>query len=429
MENNPVIPLFLALGIIIASARIAGSVVRRFDQPRVLGELLVGILLGPTLVDLLHSSLFGLEQAHLQTTIVEFAELGVLLLMFKVGLEIQIDELLKVGRVAVIAGVLGALMPVFLVLPLLLAFGYGWQPALFAGVALAATSVSISAQVLMELGFLRTKEGSALLASALVDDVVAILLVSLTIAITGPREQIVASELVVIFVRMAAFISIAFAIAWFALPRLINWTDSRPESRHSYGDAAVALIVVLLFGWSAEYIGGVAAITGAFIAGVGLSRARGGARREIDVAVSNISYAFLVPIFFVSIGLQTDLSSFPLTALPLMGIILLVAVASKIIGCGLGARLSGFSGLESLRLGVCMISRGEVGLIIASLGLTSGVVQPGDPLFASLFMVIVLSTVLTPPLVRRVFQIGASEKRPVGPSEVSVRDMPETVDS
>ena len=163
MEHNSVIALFLVLGIIIAASRIAGSIARRFDQPRVLGELLVGVLLGPTLLDLLSTGLFGLGNAHLQESITQFAELGVIFLMFKVGLEVHLEELLKVGRVAVFSGMIGALLPVALAGPLIMAFGYGWQPALFAGVTLAATSVSISAQVLIEIGVLRTKEGSALL--------------------------------------------------------------------------------------------------------------------------------------------------------------------------------------------------------------------------------------------------------------------------
>lgn len=406
MENNPVIALFLVLGIIIAASRFAGSIARRFDQPRVLGELIIGVLLGPTVLDLLHTSLFGLGDAHLEATIVELAELGVIFLMFKVGLEVHIEELLKVGRVATLAGVLGALVPIFLSMPLIMADGHAWQPALFAGVTLAATSVSISAQVLIELGVLRTKEGNGLLATALIDDVVAILLISLTIAITGPQEQVDGGALLLIVLRMAAYIVIAALIAWFLLPRLMNWIDALPESRYSYGNAAVAIILMLVFGWSAEYFGGVAPITGAFIAGVGLSRAHTQVRRDVDQAVSNISYAFLVPVFFISVGLQTDLSSFPLSALPLMIVLLLAAAVSKIIGCGLGARLGGFNNIESLRLGVCMISRGEVGLIIASLGLSTGIFNSTDPLFASLFMVIVLTTLITPPLVRAVFQIG-----------------------
>ncbi|MFN8448027.1 MAG: cation:proton antiporter [Anaerolineae bacterium] len=126
-------------------------------------------------------------------------------------------------------------------------------------------------------------------------------------------------------------------------------------------------------------------------------------RHEIEHAASNIAYAFLVPIFFVDVGLQTDLSTFPLSALPLALLLLLVGLVSKVGGCGLGARLGGFTNRESLQLGVCMISRGEVGLIIATLGLSSGVFHADQPLFASLFLVILLTTVVTPILVRQVF--------------------------
>lgn len=404
MENTPTAALFLVLGIIILASRIGGSLARRFDQPRVLGELVIGVILGPTLIDSLHTAAFGINEAHLEETVFELAELGVLLLMFKVGLDVHLGELAKVGKVAILAGIIGAVLPAALALPLVLAFGHSWQEGLFAGVTLAATSVSISAQVLLELGVLQTKEGNALLATALIDDVVAILLVSLTIAITGPAETAAAGDLALIVVRMAAYIIVATLTAWFLLPPIVTWAHYHPEIAQSYGLPAVALIMTLIFGWSAAYFGGVAMITGAFIAGVGLSRTREAIKRPIDTAMSSIAYAFLVPIFFVSVGLHVDLSQFPLEALPFAALLLLVAVVSKIIGCGGGAKLGGFTNQESLRLGICMISRGEVGLIIASLGVSSGVLSPHEPVFATLFLVILLSTVLTPPLVRRVFQ-------------------------
>lgn len=409
MGNTPVVTLFLVLGIIITAARVGGSLARRFDQPRVLGELIVGVLLGPTLMDLLHTSVFDINAAHLEETVFELAELGVLLLMFKVGLDVHLHELAKVGVVAGIAGVTGALLPVAMTIPVVMAFGYGWQSALFAGVTLAATSVSISAQVLLELGVLRTKEGNALLATALIDDVVAILLVSLAIAITSPQESAAAGDLLLIVARMVLYIGAAFAVAWFILPRIITGISNHTVASQSYGVAAFALTMALLFGWSAQYFGGVATITGAFIAGVGLSRSREAIKRPIDAAVSNLSYAFLVPIFFVSVGLHVDLSAFPLAALPFAALVLVLAVVSKVVGCGAGARFGGFNNQEALRLGVCMISRGEVGLIIASLGVTSGVLLPQEPVFATLFLVILLTTVLTPPLVRRVFQEKLTE--------------------
>ncbi|MCL4248550.1 MAG: cation:proton antiporter [Anaerolineae bacterium] len=416
MEANPAVALFLALGLIIAASRIAGAVVRRIGQPRVLGELIIGIVLGPTLLDMLHWDIFN--GAHLEEPVFEFAELGVLLLMFLVGLEVNLKELAKVGRVAAFAGFAGALLPAALTLPLLLLFDYGWAPALFAGVTLAATSVSISAQVLLELGFLRTKEGNALLATALIDDILAILLVSLATALVASGGEVNAAELVIIIIRMSAYLVIAFLLAWYGIPRFIDWISDQPVLAQSAGIAASALVVMLLFAWSAQELGGVATITGSFIAGVGFSRAREHLRHVIEEAASAIAYAFLVPIFFVNVGLQADLSTFPLSALPLALLLLVIGIVSKIGGCGAGALLGGFNRQESLRLGVCMISRGEVGLIIASLGLSTRVFRPNDPLFASLFFVILLTTLVTPILVRMVFprreETTAADKVAVG---------------
>ncbi len=405
MEQNPAIALFLALGVIIAASRIGGAVARQLGQPRVLGELIVGVILGPTLLDLLHAPI--LNGVDLHETIKQLAELGVLLLMFIVGLEVNVKELAKVGKVGVIAGFIGAVLPVIFGLPLVMAFGYGWEPALFAGVTLAATSVSISAQVLLELGLLRTKVGNALLATALIDDVLAILLVSLAVAISGSGgEAAVAVDvgaLLIIIARMALYIGGAFLLAWFVLPRFMSWLDRMPAVRQSYGIPAIALLLALLFGWSAETWGGVAAITGAFIAGVGFSRAKEDIRHEIEEAAQNMAYAFLVPIFFINVGLETNLQIFPLSALPFALLLLIAALISKIGGCAIGARMGGFNNRQSLQLGVCMISRGEVGLIIASLGLSAGVFHADQPLFASLFLVILLTTVITPILVRQVF--------------------------
>ena len=407
-DVNPFIPLMFALGVILLASRTGGALARRLNQPRVLGQLIVGLVLGPTVLDFLHWGI--LQGADLQHTIKEFAELGVLLLMFNIGLEVQLSELAKVGKVAVFAGVLGVVAPVAFTAMVLIPAGYDWQPALFAGVTLAATSVSISAQVLLELGYLRTKEGNALLATALIDDVLAILAVSLTLVLAGSggsEGDSDISQLLVIILQMAGYIVVAFLVAWYLLPRALQWIEGRPELSQAYGIPIFALASALIFGWSAEYLGGVAAITGAFIAGVGLSKLQNrNIKHEIEQTMSHLAYVFLVPIFFVDVGLGTDLSNFPMDALPFMLILLLMAVISKVFGAGLGARMGGFNLRESLRVGVCMVSRGEVGLIIISIGLSSGIIDGGSELYASLFMVILLTTVLTPPLVRWVFQTG-----------------------
>ena len=405
---NPFIPLMLALGIILLASRAGGAIARLLGQPRVLGQLIVGVILGPTVLDMLHWGI--LQGVDLQSTVKEFAELGVLLLMFNIGLEVHLSELAKVGKVAVFAGVLGVVVPVAFTAIVVLPYGYDMIPALFAGVTLAATSVSISAQVLLELGYLHTKEGNALLATALIDDVLAILAVSLTLVLAGAggsQSQTGAdySQLLVIILQMAGYIIVAFLLAWYGLPRIMRWIQQHSPLSSADGIPIFALISALLFGWSAEYIGGVAAITGAFIAGVGLSQLPAtGMKRQIEQSMSQLAYVFLVPIFFVDVGLETDLSLFQLDALPFMLLLLLMAVLSKVLGAGFGARMGGFDLRESLRVGVCMVSRGEVGLIIISIGLTSGILDSSSELYASLFMVILLTTVFTPPMVRWVFQ-------------------------
>jgi Kef-type K+ transport system membrane component KefB len=399
MESSLVAQLFLALSLMIGAAQLAGTAARSIGQPRVFGELLAGVVLGPTLFDMLHWSTFD-DPALLGKTLEEFAELGVLFLMFTVGLEVHLKELLNVGRVALWGGLFGAALPVAMAMPVVLVYDFDTESALFVGVVLAATSVSISAQTMLELGVLRTKEGLGLLATAVIDDILAILLLSVVIATMASETSASAAELVWIFVKMMLYLGGAMAVAWFVLPPVFNWLHH--NRRFSSGTASFALIMALFFGWSADVLGGVAAITGAFIAGMGLSQTNERAKYEIVTTVQHIAYAFLVPIFFVNVGLHIDLKEVGGDMIPLAVLLIVAAAISKVVGSGIGARLGGFTNGESFRLGVCMISRGEVGLIIATLGLANGLLD--GELFEPLFLVILVTTVMTPPLVRWVFR-------------------------
>ena len=400
MHDNPVVPLLLAISLILCAARLAGAAARRLGQPRVLGELLVGVALGPTLLNLLHWG--PLAAGHLDATIKELAELGVLVLMFNIALEIQPRELMAVGRTAVYAGILGAVVPLGVIALLTWGFGFPTHVAVLAGVVLSANSTSISAQTLLELGVLRTKEGNAMLATALVDDVLAITLVSIAVALTGGTGEVTWLGLAWVVLRMILFFSAAGFVAWVVLPRLMNWIHLTPEFGQLYGVPVFALMFALFLGWSAETLGGVAAISGTFLAGFGLSRINARAKHEVEQASAYVSYAFLVPIFFVSIGLVTDFAQLGLSSLPYAGLLILASVVTKVVGTGAGALLGGFNRVEALRLGVCMISRGEVGLIMASIGLARGIFD--DQVFPSLLLAILVSTLVTPPLVRLVFR-------------------------
>jgi Kef-type K+ transport system membrane component KefB len=400
VHANPVVPLLLAISLILCAARLAGAVARRLGQPRVLGELLVGIALGPTLLNLLHWG--PVAGGHPEGTIRHLAELGVLILMFKIGLEIELRELMAVGRVALYGGLLGAAVPLGVIGGLTWAFGFPPQVAFLTGVVLAANSTSISAQTLLELGLLRTKEGNAMLATALVDDVLAIALVSVSIALTGTTGELSSLAIAWIVFRMLAFLVGGALVAWWVLPRLMNWIHVTPELGQLYGVPVFALTFALALSWSAETVGGVAAISGAFLAGLGLSRINASARHEVDLAAANVSYAFLVPVFFVSIGLETDLRRLGMASLPYAATLIVAAILTKVVGTGAGALLGGFGRQSALRLGVCMISRGEVGLIMASIGLARGLFD--DAVFPPLLLTILVSTVVTPPLVRLVFR-------------------------
>jgi Kef-type K+ transport system membrane component KefB len=250
VESNLIAQLFLAVALIVAAAQLAGSAARSIGQPRVFGELLAGVILGPTLLNILHWSVFD-EPELLRKTVEELAGLGVLFLMFTVGLEVHLRELLSVGKVALWAGVLGALLPLALGAMAAGVFDYSFESSLYAGVVLAASSVSISAQTLLELGVLRTKEGLGLLATAVIDDVLAILMLSMVLATLGPGTEASAGEIIWILVRMAIYLAGALAVAWFVLPRLFNRIHHTRQL--APGTASFALIAALLFGWWAVW--------------------------------------------------------------------------------------------------------------------------------------------------------------------------------
>jgi Kef-type K+ transport system membrane component KefB len=275
-----------------------------------------------------------------------------------------------------------------------LPFGYQGNAALFVGIILTATSVSISAQTLLELGVLRTREGITLLGAAVVDDVLVIVILSIFLALTGGAAGLGAVAGVI--VNMLLYLALAVALGWLALPRLARWVDRQPISE---GLAAMVLTSALLFAWAAEVVGGLAAITGAFIAGAGLSRSA--LRDKIEEKMRTLTYAFLVPIFFVSIGLHANAREIAGPLAPFLIALLVVAVASKLIGSGLGALWSGFSRREALRVGIGMISRGEVGLIVASIGVREGVIEPA--VFSVVVILVLLTTLVTPILLRAAF--------------------------
>ncbi len=383
--------LTLALAIIILAAKAGGLISVRLRQPAVLGELIVGVLLGPTLIDLIHLPFFT-DPELLGEEVYDLATLGVVFLMFSAGLEIELSEMRHAGRGALLSGSLGVIAPLVMGALAALPFGYQGNAPWFIGIILSATSVSISAQTLLELGVLRTREGITLLGAAVVDDVLVLIILSVFLALVGGSG----GDVVLVVVKMLGYLLISGLLGWLVLPRVVAWVDRQPISE---GLIASVVFVTLMFAWSAEVIGGLAAITGAFIAGVGLGRSP--LREKIETKMRVVTYGLLVPIFFVSIGLEANARALTGVMLPLLLVLLAVAILSKVLGAGLGARLAGFTNQQALRVGVGMVSRGEVGLIVASIGVREGLI--GSEVFAVIVVLILLTTLITPPLLRGVF--------------------------
>ncbi|MRS02419.1 cation:proton antiporter [bacterium] len=401
--------LITAISIILLAAKLAGYFSTRIGQPSVFGELLVGVLLGPSLLNLIN--LPFINNSHISEMITELGELGVMLLMFLAGLELHLRDLAKNTRVAALAGVFGVVVPVGLGALFGELLGMDFTHSMFLGLTLGATSVSISAQVLIELKLIRSRVGLSLLGAAIFDDVLVILLLSSFVAFLSSSGG--TSSIIVVFGKMLLFFGLSVGFGLWVLPRITKFVHKLPVSQ---GVTTMAIVVLLFYGLAAELVGGMAAITGAFLAGLMFGRTP--EKSLIEGNLHSISYAFFVPIFFISIGLSVDLHSVNLTSLWIIAAISAIAVVGKVVGSGVGALMAKLNFTEALQLGIGMISRGEVGLIIAKIGLDEGYLS--GELFSSIIAMILITTVITPPLLRWSFTQNKKKKTEVDEAESSM---------
>jgi len=314
--------------------------------------------------------------------------------MFIAGLELHLDELTRNTKVSALSGIMGVLAPVVLGAGTGLLFGFEWDTALFLGLTLGATSVSISAQTLMELKVLRTRVGLGLLGAAVFDDVMIILLLSIFLAVVSGGTSLLG--ILWILAKMVIFLSVSTAFGLYVLPKLVRVTRRLPISQ---GVLSLAVVVMLFYGVAAEVVGGMAAITGAFLAGLMFARCE--EKERLEQGVLALAYGLFVPIFFVSIGLEVNIRDLQAEILLLTVAIILVAILSKFVGSGLGARWAGFSWRESWQLGAGMVSRGEVGLIVANVGIGAGLVSGEE--FSAIVGMVLATTIVTPPMLRALF--------------------------
>ena len=377
--------VFRSLAIIIIAAKFFGLCARKLKAPQVVGEIVAGLIVGPSVLGLVgYSDFLGY-----------MAEIGVMLLMFTAGLETRISDLRKTGFKALLIACSGVFVPLVGGTLLYMSF-YGFAPwgdeefykALFVGLILTATSVSITVQTLKELGKISEFVGTTIVSAAIIDDVIGIFVLTIVIGMKDPSQDIGKTFL------MSGLFFLASLVFGYLFYRVFKVIDKRwPHTRRI---PIIGLAMCFIMSYCAQKYFGVADITGAYVAGVILSSLDDSTyiSRKMDIN----SYMIFGPVFFASIGLQTDIKSVDTSILLFSGCFVLVGLLTKIIGCGAVSRICGFKGRDCLKIGIGMMTRGEVALIVAQRALSVGALS--GAYFTSVIFLIVVSSILTPILLK-----------------------------
>ncbi len=376
------------LALIILFAKFFALVARKFNAPQVAGEIIAGILIGPTLLNLVQDTDF----------LSQMAEVGVILLMFSAGLETDLEQLKKSGVKATLIACAGVFTPLIFGTLMYMCF-YGFDiigseefiRALFIGTILTATSVSITVQVLKELGKISSELGMTIMSAAIIDDVLGILVLTAVIGIKDPKSNPV----------MVAGKTVAFFLLVIIVGMIVYQIMKRIDERypHTRRIPIISISIAFILSFVADRYFGVADITGAFCAGVILSSLKDSSYIERRVDIN--SYTFFGPVFFASIGLQTNLRTLDSTILLFSVAFVVVGLLAKIVGCGLMAQILGYRGRSALKVGVGMMTRGEVALIVTQRGLKAGII--GSEYFTSVILLIIVSSLLTPLILKALF--------------------------
>lgn len=378
------------LAIIIAVAEGFGLLSRKIKLPQVVGQIIAGLLIGPCLLGWVENTEY----------IKIFAEVGVVLIMFSAGLETNLKTLIKTGPIALLIACMGVAVPLVLGTIITMVFR-GWAAvgtpefykAVFIGVIMTATSVSITVQTLKEMGKLKTELGTTIVSAAIIDDVIGIVVLTVVLGMAKGDGAGVGS----ILIRTVLFFVLACGIG-FLLYKLFSFLDKRYPHRRRIVIMSIAMCFALSY--VAEKFFGIAEITGAFVAGVILCNIQDS--EYVDRRVGIGSYLFFGPIFFASIGLKTDIKNISWSLLAFAAAFVAVALLSKIIGCGFAAKVTKHTWKESLICGIGMMTRGEVALIVAQKGLDSGLITAEE--FTPVILLIILSSILTPVFLKLAFK-------------------------
>ena len=383
----------ISIALILLSTKVLGLFSKVVRLPQVVGALLAGIILGPACLGIVHPT----------EMLSNLSEIGVIVLMFAAGLETDIDELKRSGKASFLIALIGVLVP----LAGGAAVAYFFNDStdsnvmlqnIFIGIILTATSVSITVETLKEMGKLSTRAGNAILGAAIIDDILGI--IALTVVISMADESV---NIGIVLLKILGFFAFTFVAAVGYHYAFKKWTDNSAVKLRRY--VVISFVFCLVLAYCAEVFFGVADITGAFFAGLALSGTK--KSEYISKRFDTLSYLLLSPIFFAGIGLKVELPKMNGEIVLFTVLLCVVAALTKVIGCGLGAKICKYTSKESLQIGVGMISRGEVALIVANKGEAVGLMS--DKFFAPVIIMVVFTTVVTPVLLKLVFKDKTSE--------------------
>ena len=375
--------LFLIIALILLSTKVFAIAMKRIHLPQVIGALAAGVLLGPAVFNLVRPN-------EIISTI---AQIGVILLLFSAGMETDLKMLrgsLKSSLLISVLGIAAALGGGFAAAFL---FGKPSFESFFVGVIIASMSTSITVEALSEMGKLKTKSGTALLGASLFDDILVIMILALTLGMGSDGFSI--SSLAIILLRIAAFFVFAIGTG-LCVNKLFNWSFSRFGDKRRFSVFAIAYC--FLMAYLAELFG-LADITGAYLAGIAFCSTR--CVESLETKTHSLSYMFFTPVFLANIGIQTSFDGMTANMVFFTAALVGVAILSKVIGCGLGAKISKFTNRESLQIGVGMVARGEVSFIVAAKGIAAGYI--GSLLFPSIIVVVLVTVLVTPLLLKAAF--------------------------
>ena len=393
------------LALILLSTKLFGLVTHKFKMPQVVGALAAGLILGPAMLNVLQETDF----------ITKLSEVGVIVLMFTAGLETDIQELKNTGKASFVIALIGVLVPLGGGFALAHFFnneaiaGPGaniFLQNIFIGIILTATSVSISVETLKEMGKLNTRAGNAILGAAIIDDILGI--VALTV-VTSLADSSV--NIVVVLLKIVAFfiVSAGGGFLFYVLFKKFQARYQKDMRRF----VILAFVFCLLLSYCAEQFFGVADITGAFIAGMVISNTEHS--KYIAARFETLSYIFLSPIFFASIGLKVSLPDMTGSIILFSVLLVIVAILTKIVGCGFGAKMCKFTNHESIQIGAGMVSRGEVALIVATKGAALGLMS--SVFFGPVIIMVVATTIVAPILLKLAFRNDKGGDTPVPPED------------